>query len=160
MATCGRHGMLYGYFLGVCKRHVYDKCHRDLQVPTEGGEMYEYLERHVSSIYGGSYAEIISSRRYPTYIKECLLPENRVINVDNLDVAMYFKILELLGEEVEHLVRKRNALCHVPVALLRRALTDRQFNMDLHLMMENLQAAGIDKELLKKVETEMRYIIR
>ena len=100
MATCARYGILYGYFLAVCEHYVYRKCHYDMQMPKNCRNMYKYLDDQLSSLYKASYVDITESKGYPQYVKESLLPENKIIDMDRLDVTMYFRIMELFGEEL------------------------------------------------------------
>ena len=94
MNTCKNYGMLYGHFREVCK------CHEEMQLRIKGEEMYRYLTKNLSSIYEVEYEEIIESKRFPRYVKDYPLPENKIINVHDLTVVIHFKILELLGVQV------------------------------------------------------------
>ena len=161
MATFGRYGILYGYFLKVCKSYVYQKVHEELQVPTDGREMYRYLDEEVSALYECSYKDVIGVTNFPRYIKDRLFNEDKILEVEYLDVAMYFKIMELFRIKVPQcLVNKRNYFCHIPVAALQKGMNLKTFKEKLQIMKQDLREVGIDENLLTEVEEQMKAFIK
>lgn len=161
MATFGRYGMLYGYFLKACKSYVYQKVHVELKVPTDGQEMYRYLDGKISAHYDCSYKDIIVAKNFPWYIKDRLLNKDKILEVECLDVAMYFKIMELFEIKVPpYLVSQRNYFCHIPVAALQKAMSHSTFKEKLQIMKQDLEGVGIDKKFLTEVEKQIETFIR
>ena len=160
MATFGRYGILYGYFLKVCKSYVYQKVHEELEVPTDGQEMYRYLDEKISVLYECTYKDIIVEKNFPWYIKDRLLNKDKILEEECLDVAMYFKIMELLKIKVPpYLVSQRNYFCHIPVAALQKGMSHSTFKEKLQIMKQDLGGVGIEEKLLTEDEKQIETFI-
>ena len=159
MGACEIYGKLYAYFLEVC-RHVIDrKLHDEMGVPEIGQEIYEYLNRRLSDKFKKPYDGIIMEAEFLSREeKDYLLPGNRIIDVSDLDVSLSFKIYRLLGGRIAkklscQIVGARNYLCHIPVSSLR-GNNQEEFNLTFQLLKEDLEDAGIERELLDWCEME------
>lgn len=159
MGACEIYGKLYAYFLEVC-RHVIDKkLHDEMGVPEIGQEIYEYLNRRLSDKFKKPYDGIIMEAEFLSREeKDYLLPGNRIIDVSDLDVSLSFKIYRLLGGRIAkklscQIVGARNYLCHIPVSSLR-GNNQEEFNSTFQLLKEDLEDAGIERELLDWCEME------
>lgn len=143
MDTYERYGILYGYFLKGCKRYVYNIVHGELKVPTDSGEMYRSLVEKISQLHNCPYNEVIKLEKYPWYIEESFLNEDKFEK--HLDIAMYFKIIKLLQQNVpEYLKKQRNYFCHISLAALQRGMNHSTFEKKLRLMKRDLESLGID----------------
>ena len=159
MGACEIYGKLYAYFLEVC-RHVIDrKLHDEMGVPEIGQEIYEYLNRRLSDKFKKPYDGIIMEAEFLSREeKDYLLPGNRIIDVSDLDVSLSFKIYRLLGGRIAkklscQIVGARNYWCHIPVSSLR-GNNQEEFNSTFQLLKEDLEDAGIERELLDWCEME------
>ena len=158
MATYGMYGILYGYFLKACKRYVYNIVHKKLDVPTDSGEMYRFLVEKIPDIYNCPYNDVIKMEKYPWYIEESFLNEDKFEK--HLDIAMYFKIMKLFRENVpEYLKKQRNYFCHIPLAALQRGMNHSTFKKKLRIMKQDLESLGIDKCFLTKIEKQIKSIL-
>ena len=158
MATYGRYGILYGYFLKACKRYVYNIVHEKLNVPKESGKMCRYLVEEISYIYNCPYNDVIKMEKYPWYIEESFLNEDKFEK--HLDVAMYFKIIKLFQQNVPgYLKKQRNYFCHIPLAALQRGMNRSTFKEKLHIMKQDLEELGIDKCFLTEIEEQIKSIL-
>ena len=147
MDACENYGKLYTYFLEVCKNFIEHNLYERMGIPKDGYGMYLYLIRHLS------HRDIRHSAFLSDQEKAFLLPNNNFIQVQNLDIIIHFKIIRLLDEEVpERLSRRvrqiRNWLCHLSLEELRETMEQKDFNGKLQLIIQNLEEAGIDIELL------------
>ena len=154
MATCEKYGKLYAYLLEVCRNFIEQNLYEEMGLPKDGYEMYLYLIRHLSHGDKRLYEDEIENSKYLSdKEKDCLLPKNRIIKVQNLDISIHFKIIRLLDKEVpeklsRHVIELRNWLCHLSLEELRETMNQEDFNSKLELIKQNLHDAGIDNELL------------
>lgn len=163
MGASEDYGKLYAYFLEVCRHFIDRKLHHEMGVPEIGQEMYEYLNRRLSDRFQKPYNGIITEAEFlSNEEKDYLLPGNRIINESKLDVSLNFKIYRLLGGKIAkklsyQIVRVRNYLCHIPVAELRGSMNQEEFNLTFQLLREDLEDAGIERELLDWCEMKILY---
>ena len=148
---CERYGKLYAYFLAVAKEVIYNKLRR-IGFPNEGKAMYDYLHKQICRT-------AINNNEYLTKPqKEVLLPKDKVIKVKSLDVALYAKIIILLGREekfMKFLINKRNYLCHLSLDKLEKDLTDEDFEKDWNMATRYFKAFNVDRELLKRCRMDI-----
>ena len=153
MATYGRYGILYGYFLKVCKSYVYQKVHEELKVPKDVGEMYRYLVEEIYYHYECAIEDV-----FPWYLKHCV--SNKDTFGEYLDVTMYFNIMKIFKINVpQYLVDQRNYFCHIPLPSLQRGMNPCTFERKLRIMKRDLGEAGIDGNLLTEVEEQIKTLI-
>ena len=163
MGASEDYGKLYAYFLEVCRHFIDRKLHHEMGVPEIGQEMYEYLNRRLSDRFQKPYNGIIMEAEFlSNEEKDYLLPGNRIINESKLDVSLNFKIYRLLGGKIAkklscQIVGVRNYLCHIPVAELRGSMNQEEFNLTFQLLREDLEDAGIERELLDWCEMKILY---
>ena len=163
MGASEDYGKLYAYFLEVCRHFIDRKLHHEMGVPEIGQEMYEYLNRRLSDRFQKPYNGIIMEAEFlSNEEKYYLLPGNRIINESKLDVSLNFKIYRLLGGKIAkklscQIVGVRNYLCHIPVAELRGSMNQEEFNLTFQLLREDLEDAGIERELLDWCEMKILY---
>ena len=161
MGASEDYGKLYAYFLEVCRHFIDRKLHHEMGVPEIGQEMYEYLNRRLSDRFQKPYNGIIMEAEFlSNEEKYYLLPGNRIINESDLDVSLNFKIYRLLGGKIAkklscQIVGVRNYLCHIPVAELRGSMNQEEFNLTFQLLREDLEDAGIERELLDWCEMKI-----
>ena len=159
--SCEKYGKLYAYFLEVCRHFIDQKLHEEMGVSDVGQEFYEDLNRRLSDQRGEPYEDIIKKCGFLLENeKRYLLPENRIIDLEDLDVTIHFKIIRLLRGSVAkklacHVAEVRNYLCHVPVANLREGMDSEDFSSLFQLIRQNLEDAGITKDLLKWCEKKI-----
>ena len=154
MDTCENYGKLYVYLLEVCRNFIEHNLYEEMGLPKDGYGMYLYLIRHLSHGDNSLYQyEIKKSEFLSEREKNFLLPKNQIIQVQNLDISIHFKIIRLLDKEVperlsRNVLQVRNWLCHLSLEELRETMDQEDFNTKLQLIMQNLQDAGIDNDLL------------
>ena len=92
MAVCAGYGKLYAYFLEIFRFETYKIHHSGL--PENIQEMYKYFYRQI----GGkiSCEDFNKNKNFPKYRRDYLLYNDRTRDVVNLNVCMYFTIIELL----------------------------------------------------------------
>ena len=163
--TSEKYGRLYAFFLEVCRCFIDDEVHVRMRLPEDGREMYDYLDEVLCSRYDEPYDEIIYGFHFLSMKeKQILAPRDGVINVENLDIGIYLKIISILGgclkyETLGHYLTKvRNNLCHIPVVSLRRRRSQYDFDIDIVLIGQRFQLAGISRTLLD--DCEMRIFNR
>lgn len=154
MGTCENYGKLYAYLLEVCTHFIEHKLYEEMGLPKVGHDMYSYLIRNLCHGEEELYQDEIKNSKFLTnQEKHCLLPKDKIIQVQNLDIKMHFKIIRLLDNEVpqklaSHVLEVRNWLCHLSLEELRETMSQEDFNVNLQLMKQNLHDAGIDNDLL------------
>lgn len=161
MGSCEKFGRLYAYFLEVCRRFINKKLHEEMCVPKFGQEMYECLNRWLSDRFDQSYEEALRDSAFLSdEDRGYLSPENRIIEVEQFDISMHLKIIRLLEpcfgrRRWEYIAKVRNYLCHIPVEVLQRNMNQQEFNYQLNWLREDLEFAGIDRELLNSCESNI-----
>ena len=154
MGTSEKYKRLYAYFLEVCVDFLHVSLHGRENVPTTGEEMYDYLEQRLRDIHGKPYDEVINEDRFLTdRQKTYLLPEaeNRAIDLENLDIAMYIKISSLLennnpSRRWRFLNNLRNLLCHLSMEKIRGDIEE--FNEMFTWINKSLERHGFKREFL------------
>ena len=122
----------------VCK-HI---LHTELGVPTDGGEMYKYLQ---------SYEADIKKTIKHGYQKKSLLPADGHIDETKLDIPLFSYIIEILDKNknypsIEKLRYLRNDLFHMEEN--RRNMSDQEFNDQWDKVVQLLNGLNFDTSLL------------
>ena len=129
MSTRQYYRKLHTFFVEVCADPLYAQLHVQNYVPENGREMFEYLQKTLPVIHRKDYFQIIWNCKFllPEQ-KKYLLPDNGVIDVENIDIAMYIKINSLFDGETHFLWSKvnkvRNYVSHIPMVHLQGVSTE------------------------------------
>ena len=160
MDTCHRKAMLYAFFLEIVKVVVSKIVHQDLEVPENGKKMYLYFEDRFKSY--NEYAAAVNNCEFLSgYQREQLLPENGVINLEELDFTMYMNILALLKETkkrrslINYMKKLRNNLCHISFISLKKGMSHQEFKDELNCMAFYFKQCSVDTKLIDTCKKEI-----
>ena len=160
MDTCHRKAMLYAFFLEIVKVVVSKIVHQDLDVPEDGKNMYLDFEDRFKSY--NEYAAAVNNCEFLSgYQRKQLLPENGVINSEELDFTMYMNILALLKETkkrkplINYMKKLRNKLCHISFISLKSGMSHQEFKNELNSMEFCFKNYGVDTELINICKEEI-----
>ena len=158
MSTGQYYRKLHTFFVEVCADPLYEQLHVQNYVPKNGREMFEYLRKTLPVIHRKDYFQIIwncefLSRKQKRY----LFPDNGVIDVENIDIAMYIKINSLFDGETNFLwsyvAYVRNYVSHIPMVHLQEVSTEEDdFNNKFIEIKKCLFDSGLSWERLNYFE--------
>lgn len=150
---------LYAYFHEVCLNFIYTSVHQKHSIPETGDGMYRYLSEHLPRIHGKrTYDETIQDAPFLSQEQKGLLtPENGVINLARVDVALYIQINCLLDEERrghrwKFLIDARNTVSHLAMQKLYGMESAETFDSDLYLLNRSFKKFGFERRELKGSE--------
>lgn len=132
----------------VCK-HI---LHTEMNVPTEGGEMYKYLE---------SYKDDIKKSKMFSYQRKILLPDDGIIDTTKLDIPLFTYVIQILDKSkkypsIENLRYKRNELFHMEE--VQRNMTSKQFNGLWDEVAQLLNGLNFDMSLLNSLKSDNLFL--
>ena len=128
----------------VCK-HI---LHTELGVPTDGGEMYKYLQSYE--------ADIKKEINYP-YQKKVLLPADGHIDETKLDIPLFSYIIKILDknknyQSIEKLRFMRNDLFHMEGN--RRNMSEQEFDDQWDKVVQLLNGLNFGMSSLNSLKSD------
>ena len=119
--VCHRNAKLYGFFLGIAHSEVFRIVHQEEELPTNGTEMYNYLQKRVEDYYHVRYEKKISECEFLLQHQKKKLLDCQArgeMDLNELDFTMYMQIYKLAGGTkyanlCKYMNFVRNKLCHV-----------------------------------------------
>ena len=115
-----------------------DILHTELRVPTDGGEMYKHLQ---------SYEADIKEKITTGYQKRILLPNDKQIDIEKLDIPLFSYIIEILDKNkkypsIKKLRYMRNDLFHMEGN--QRNMSEQEFNVQWNKVEQLLNGLNFD----------------
>ena len=132
----------------VCKHILY----KEMNVPTEGGEMYKYLQ---------NYKDDIQKSKMFGYQRKVLFPDDRVIDKTKLDIPLFTYIIQILDKfkkypSIEKLRFKRNELFHMEE--VRRNMSLQEFSDLWDEVVQLLNGLNYDMSLLNSFKSDDLFL--
>ena len=161
--TTGRnYGRLYWFLLDVSERYI-ENFHQRSGMGRTGEEIYNFFHERMSNLYSNDYRTLLSQNLTKTQLN-ALNPSDERIRVEDLDLTLCFKIINLLrGRECtlsEYVVAKRNKLCHPSMEMPHNPFNQEKFEDEFLMMFHWLESYGVSRDIIKTCGTNMGMIIR
>ena len=148
MSTSQKYRKLPYFFMEVCADLLYEELHIRHSVPKDGENMLTYLADRLCQIHGRRYYDIIKNCQFLSDCqKKYLYPDNGVIELKNLDLAMYIKICRLFDGRNNicwsYVNNVRNYVSHIPMENLQGNASEEDFRTDFTILKDNLYDSGV-----------------
>lgn len=161
-ATGKNYGKLYGFFLDVCKRYV-ENYHKESPMGETGEDIYMHFHDKMFDLYRYDYRTLLNNYDF-SYLSDrqltSLNPVNGRIKEKDLDLSLYFKIINLLQDRgiimlTKFVVETQNELCHLSMKSLCSGFTQEKFEGEFDIMFGFFEYYGVDKNILETCKTNM-----
>ena len=157
MSTSQKYRKLPYFFMEVCADLLYEELHIRHGVPKDGENMLPYLADRLFQIHGLRYYDIIKNCQFLSDCqKKYLFPDNGVIELKNLDLAMYIKICRLFDGRNNicwsYVNNVRNYVSHIPMENLQGNASEEDFRTDFTILKDNLYDSGVYLSRLENFE--------
>ena len=148
MSTSQKYRKLPYLFMEVCADLLYEELHIRHGVPKDGKKMLIDLAEKLPQIHNLNYYYIIKNCQFLNDCqKKYLLPDDGVIELKNLDLAMYIKICRLFDGRKSicwsYVNNVRNYVSHIPMENLQGNASEEDFKTDFTILKDNLYDSGV-----------------
>ena len=154
--TTGRnYGRLYWFLLDVSEWYI-ENFHQRSGMGRTGEEIYNFFHEHMSNLYSNDYRKLLSQNNFSRLSERqlnALNPSDERIRVEDLDLTLCFKIINLLrGREIsrltEFVVAERNKLCHPSMEMPHSPFTQEKFEDEFLMMFHYLESYGVNRDIM------------
>ena len=168
MDTTGKnYGRLYGFLLDVSKWYV-KKFHQTSGMGRTGEKIYKIFHECMFDLYSYDHRTLLNNNDF-SHLSErqlnALNPSDGRIRVEDLDLTLYFKIINLLRgrticDHTKFVVKERNKLCHLSMEMLHSWFTQEKFEDKFLMMVHLLAHYGVDKDIIGTCARNVQMIVR